>query len=82
MTSASPRRRAAAAERVLGSPGPATSRLIRLRAKVHPLLEGHGFPVEPPVFKTGEMRLACLVGSTPTPFRRPHPVPCHFRARP
>ena len=33
------------------------------------LTEGNRFPVERPDFKSGEMRLACLVGSTPAPFR-------------
>lgn len=34
--------------------------------------EGDCIPVERPDFKSGEARLARLVGSTPTPFR-PHP---------
>lgn len=32
--------------------------------------EGNRIPVERPDFKSGEMRQACLVGSTPTPFRQ------------
>ena len=36
-------------------------------------MEGQGFPVGRPVFKTGGMRPACPVGSTPTPFR-PSPL--------
>lgn len=31
--------------------------------------EGNRIPVERPDFKSGETRTACLVGSTPTPFR-------------
>jgi hypothetical protein len=31
--------------------------------------EGNRIPVERPDFKSGETRMACLVGSTPTPFR-------------
>jgi hypothetical protein len=32
--------------------------------------EGDRIPVVCPDFKSGEARLACLVGSTPTPFRQ------------
>jgi hypothetical protein len=31
--------------------------------------EGNRIPVERPDFKSGGTRMACLVGSTPTPFR-------------
>lgn len=37
-------------------------------------MEGDRFPVERPDFKSGEVRNACLVGSTPIPFR-------HFTTR-
>lgn len=49
--------------------------------------EGDRIPVERPDFKSGEARLACLVGSTPTPFRPMKPlvplfVPPSAAARP